>query len=468
MDTGHVVLNLIALLIIISALSGLCGLFAGFILARQRDQVRRRLIAPGLAYQRYIAGVSLLRLLLVALIVVCVIISANVVLLNSITPTDPFPANVRWYAAGLLPIVWVSLVIFSVSVETTTGSEALQLLGITATGQQILWFRLRTVLLSLPPLVLVESIAVLWLLNLPVWLLGIFVPLLLAVTLMSWSRRYRWLFRSRPIEETEWSALSPRIQAWARLAKFPYHKTRVTASQTIGVRDGNVGGLFHRTLYISDTLLRNTDWRQQDAFVAYLFAWNRRRRLMLTFSLGASLGFLSAALVGLVVISSLEVVAPAAAAIGAIGLVALVALLLLVRVLTFVRFYQGNNRLPFYCDRSAADLTGDPMAVMVLLHTINQITGGSLGVANPYYMRSGNTLLLQRMGQLDGFMRQPWPRAPWAYLPVPAMAPVYLGPMLLTIPYQPSAPAPVPSGRYPVSPPLVPSMPPTTLWPRAT
>ena len=255
MDTGHVVLNLIALLIIISALSGLCGLFARSILARQHDQVRRRLIAPGLAYQRYIAGVSLLRLLVVVLIVVCVIISANVVLLNSITPADPFPATVRWYAAGLLPIVWVSLVIFSVSVETTTGSEALQLLGITATGRQILWFRLRTVLLSLPPLVLLESIAVLWLLNLPVWLLGIFVPLLLAVTLVSWSRRYRWLFRSRPIEETEWSALSPRIQAWARLAKFPYHKTRVTASQTIGFRDGNVGGLFHRTLYISDALL---------------------------------------------------------------------------------------------------------------------------------------------------------------------------------------------------------------------
>jgi hypothetical protein len=46
-----------------------------------------------------------------------------------------------------------------------------------------------------------------------------------------------------------------------------------------------------------------------------------------------------------------------------------------------------------------------------------------------YYVNSWSrqqSLLVQRMAQLEGLMRLPGPQAPWAYQLVPSMGPVYL------------------------------------------
>ena len=92
------------------------------------------------------------------------------------------------------------------------------------------------------------------------------------------------------------------------------------------------------------------------------------------------------------------------------------------------------------------------MAMMVVLNTINQITGGMMGTVNLFGANSGGALLQQRMVRLDALLRQPGPRAPWAYQPVPSMTPVFFGPFSLTVPYQPSTPGPVPQTRYPDAP----------------
>jgi Zn-dependent protease with chaperone function len=366
--------------------------------------------------------------------------------------------SVRWYLVGLLPILWISIAIYSLVFEGEAGTQATQLMGLQVTRGQMLAFRLKATVLSLPALLLIESLVVVFALGLPAWLLLIGMPVLAALALLAIGQRYRILYPSRPLEETQWARLAPRISDWAKLARFPYRQTRVTSSQAFGFRDGTVGGLFRRTLYLSDGVLSNTDWRQQDALIVYLFARDRRIRLAAIFNLGTSVVMI-AAVVGLFLAQTMISSSAMAELLVGLGLFLLVILLMVLRLVVIVRLSSGNNRVPFYCDRVAAELTGDPLAMTVLLNTLNQITGGYMGAANPYFNREpGQSLLLQRMAQLDSLMRQPGPRAPWAYQLVPSMGPVYLGPAPLTIPYeQPgTTPPPVPATRYPVSAPAAP------------
>ena len=353
----------------------------------------------------------MLRLLFIGIALICGVISFFVVSAASVTTDEPFPVGLRWYIVGLLPILWVSIASYNFFAEGATGAEAAQLLGIKVTQRQVLAFRWKATLLSAPSLLLAETLVVVFGLGLSLWLLVIFVPSLAVLAVLALELRYRWLYLSRPLHETEWATLAPRIQEWARLAKSPYRETRVTVSSALGFRDGSVSGLFKRTLYLSDGLLRSTDWRQRDAFVVYLFTQNRRRRLMYASNLGIGLATIMA-LCGLLYIELVSADSLLATVVGGFGLLLLLIAILVARVILLVRLYRGDNRLPFYCDRAAAELTGDPVAMMVLLNTINQVSGGFLGAVNPYDAGSHNSLLVQRIAQLDAMMRRPGPRAP--------------------------------------------------------
>jgi uncharacterized Tic20 family protein len=470
MNIGQVILSQVALLLTLSALGGLFGSISRPLLVRQLEQVQRRLVPPGYAYRRFLIAAYYIRLLFVVVILVCMGVSVIVVLNTSEAQGTPFPLSFRWYLVGLLPILWTSIVIYSLVFEGAAGAQAIQLLGLQVTRGQVLVFRLKAGLLALPAVLLVESLVVVFALGLPLWLLLISVPLLAVLALAVMGQRYSILYPSRPLEETQWASLGHRISAWAKLARFPYRQTRVTSGQAFGFRDGTVGGLFRRTLYLSDGMLSNTDWRQQDAMIVYLFTQARRQRLAASSSLSLSLVTI-AALVGIFLAQSTITDSLTASLVEGFGALLLVIVLLVARLVLLVRLYIGNNRLPLYCDRIAAELTGDPLAVMVLLNTINQITGGYMGASNPY-VNSGSrqSLLVQRMAQLESLMRLPGPRAPWAYQLVPSMGPVYLGPIPLTIPYeQPgTTPGPVPATRYPVSPPVTYTAPMSPLGPPAT
>jgi hypothetical protein len=456
MDIRQVILSQVALLLIVSALGALFGLISRSVLSRQLEQVQRRLVPPGYAYRRFLIAGYYIRLLFVVVVASCLGISAIVVQTMSGAQGIAFPMRFRWYVVGLFPILWIGVVIHSLVFERAAGAQATQLLGLQVTRGQVLAFRLKASLLSLPAVLLVESLIVVFALGLPLWLLLVCVPVLAVLSLLVAGLRYRILYPSRPLEETQWASLGPRISDWAKLARFPYRQTRVTSSQAFGFRDGSVGGLFKRTLYLSDGVLSNTDWRQQDAMIVYLFAQGRRLRLAAISNLGISLVTI-AALVGVFLAQSTISDSLTAALLGGFGLFLVLIALLVIRLVSLVRLYGGNNRLPFYCDRVAAELTGDPLAMMVLLNTLNQITGGFMGAANSYgNSGSRQSLLVQRMAQLESLMREDVPRAPWAYQLVPSMGPVYLGPIPLTIPYgRPgTTPGPVPSTRYPVLPPV--------------
>jgi hypothetical protein len=476
MDYRQVILSQVALLLIVSALGGLFGQISRPLLVRQLEQVQRRLVPPGYAYRRFLIAGYYVRLLLVVVVASCLGISVIVVLNTSGAQGTIFPMGFGGYVVGLFPILWISLVIYSLVFEWVGGARATQLLGLRVTRGQVLAFRLKAGLLSLPAVLLVESLVVVIALGLPLWLLLVCIPFFAVLSLLVTGQRYRILYPSRPLEETQWAHLAPRISEWAKLARFPYRRTRVTSSQAFGFRDGSVGGLFRRTLYLSDGLLSNTDWRQQDAMIVYLFAQARRQRLAAISNLGISLVTI-AALVGAFLALFANSDSLTVSLLAGSGLFLVLIILLVARLVSLVRLYGGNNRLPFYCDRVAAELTGDPLAMMVLLNTLNQITGGYMGAATPYANPgSRQSLLVQRMAQLDSLMHQPGPRAPWAYQLVPSMGPVYLGPMPLTIPYQQpgTTPGPVPATRYPVSPPsasvplMIPAGPPLPAAPITT
>lgn len=81
-------------------------------------------------------------------------------------------------------------------------------------------------------------------------------------------------------------------------------------------------------------------------------------------------------------------------------------------------------------------LTGDPLALMVALHTVGALRGNTAEMA-------------KRISRLDALLKQPGPRAPWADAPVPSAIPLVVGGRTLTAPLD-SAPTPfdVPIAPY--------------------
>jgi hypothetical protein len=199
MDTGQVLLSQVAVLLTLSALGGLFGLLSRLLLNWQLEQVRRRLVPPGYAYRRFLLAGYYMRLLFVLVITVGLGVSVLVVLASSGAQGTTFPMSFRWYVVGLFPILWISIVIFSLVSEGVAGWEATQLLGMKVTRGQVLAFRMKASLLSLPFVPLAESLVVIFALGLPLWWLLVCVTLLAFITLLVVGLRYRWLYPSWPL-----------------------------------------------------------------------------------------------------------------------------------------------------------------------------------------------------------------------------------------------------------------------------
>ncbi|HWS83341.1 MAG TPA: hypothetical protein VN207_03695 [Ktedonobacteraceae bacterium] len=114
----------------------------------------------------------------------------------------------------------------------------------------------------------------------------------------------------------------------------------------------------------------------------------------------------------------------------------MVSILLKVANIVVTRYLRSAY---FDVDRIAALLTGDPIAVMVLLNTMNSLNGvtttqGSKLVPSTH----------ERMHQLEILLHQPWPQAPQASMPVPSITAIGFGQRYLTMPLDQSIqPAPL-------------------------
>jgi hypothetical protein len=269
-------------------------------------------------------------------------------------------------------------------------------------------------------------------------------------------RLLRWYATTLPIERTQWAGLASRMQEWAQLAGMRLGAVYVQQSERLGTANIVGYGRRRRSINISDKLLASTDWRQQDALIALgLYPiGSRLARMQLVRTLPALavllLIFGAAALPGLLGQTTIDLSGGG-----------LVLFLLLPTCLAVILFGTGiyyavtsRNRfrgLFFAADRFAVDLTGDPMALKVALNTVAALNGLAPDRRIAYYPSTA-----ERVAALDGLMRQPGPRAPWAYMPVPAVAPVWQGPYSLTVPLQAAPPpGPVPTARYPFAAPYV-------------
>ncbi len=262
-----------------------------------------------------------------------------------------------------------------------------------------------------------------------------------------------WLAPSRPMEQTGWVALAPRIREWARLAGVELGAVRVHAGGWLGIADGVVRGAQRPVLSLSERFLANSDWRQQDALTAHLLGLARERAKRPT----ATLAWRVVEVACLVVIAGDRLVFTSGWLEWLIGFnwapLALVGELVLLPVVFLVFAYSvlrhrlfgrtGRWQQVLAAGYFAAQLTGDPLALAVALHTLYALRRGPVvsffdGLArNP-------TLTLERFGQLNQLLSQPGGRA-WTDEPVPAIAAVQARLPEQTVALdQAPAPAPVP------------------------
>lgn len=316
----------------------------------------------------------------------------------------------------------------------------------------------RLLLIYLPPLVVVEALGVfvhtpatLFMspsLDLAILALG--VAFFFAVRLLP------WLAPSAPLEQSAWVALASRTRDWARLASVDLEDVRVRYAARLRLADGAVRGWKRPTLYLSDLFLANSDWRQQDALVAQLLGMARQRAsaplaavagpaidaVCIAFIVGSGL---VNGLLGFFLLQNLRLL-----------LIVAVSTLILLPVASIYLIYSTLRRRVFgrttwrkqtlASDRFAMDLTGDPLALAIALHTVTHLSTA------PRWLRATNdALMADRFAIIEQVLNRPGPRAPWANQPVPSIVAVAGGSFALTIPLtRASSPAPVPAATYPV------------------
>jgi hypothetical protein len=319
----------------------------------------------------------------------------------------------------------------------------------------------RLLFIYLPPLVVVEAVGLFVRVPaIPFTSPGVDLVILALGAAVFFVRQLllRWPVRSAPIEQSTWVAVAPRAREWARLAEVEIEEVRVRYLTGRQVGDGAVRGWRHPSLSLSDRFLANSDWRQQDALVAQLLGMARQRRsrplagiiqpaieaLCIAFIVGTGLALvpLSGLLIQntplfLAVLVSMLILGPAA-------LVYFIYSIL--RRHVFGRTTWRKQTLA--ADRFAVELTGDPLALGIALHTLAQLN------AAPRWLRAANdALMADRIAALNVLLDRPGPSAPWARQPVPAIVALASGPQALTAPLdQAPLPAPVPVVPWGVAP----------------
>ncbi|GCE23468.1 hypothetical protein [Dictyobacter kobayashii] len=238
----------------------------------------------------------------------------------------------------------------------------------------------------------------------------------------------------QPIEQTRWAHLQPRITAWSRLAGIEFREVLIQPD-ALGTNI-LIMGRQRPTLIIGDWILQYTDWRQQDAMFCIELALAKKKVLTWRYWHRFSV------LMGLALI----ILVPILLLISGVQLdLLLLPLLIFAMLLVFIFINRsfGKKMHTLYLDSDciACYFTGDPMATMVALSTL-QALNGVRSTQKSAVIPSANT----RLQQLDQLARQPWPRAPFASELVPAITPVTFGPYQLSKAFeQQSEPAPVPA-----------------------
>jgi hypothetical protein len=278
---------------------------------------------------------------------------------------------------------------------------------------------------SLFMLILLEALGLLHCFRLPylLWL----IPLLVACANISYytigSRHIiAWTARTIPIEQSPWASLVLHIDEWLRLARVKRQDIRIQTMIRIGSSNGAVSDLFHPVLLLNSTFLAHSDWRQQEATLAWMIRLVHKKfpatYIWLTSSLSViSWTFLAAGVALLITFAPHSSQLP--------GLISpLVAIILIYAILLLIT-RKITQRAAFEADRFAAELTSDPLALIVALHTQHSLNTSRLQL--PPATRNRIAALYQLTQQSNASHY-------WISDPVPSLLPFSFQEKLLTTP----------------------------------
>lgn len=358
--------------------------------------------------------------------------------LSGLYTLSTMPANIAVLLICLLTGLVAAVVVSSMLVAVVADAPAYRTLhGGTLRTRDLVARRLKVLLVVRVPLVFwLDGCAVLFGVGVSWWIcLALAFAMYVALNLIavrSVAPLQRWLYPCVTLEGSQWAALAPRVEAWARLAGQPVPRVFVRSGPVDGFGNSATLGSAPGVLYIPDEFLANSDWRQQDALLCWLLT--ARAPLMhqtvriAAFTIGMM--FLLFGIVATIALSSSSLTNDPTL----FFLVSLLPLLVLIGLLVAFsalsrRINRRAKQILRDADRRAAELTGDPWAVMTMLATMDTlclgipaITGYTLGPVPP------------RLAELEALTRAPGPRAPWAYQPVPSLQPVLSGPYPITMP----------------------------------
>ncbi len=278
---------------------------------------------------------------------------------------------------------------------------------------------------SLLMLLFLEALGLLYYFHLPslLWLL--------ALAAACWSFCYplgaryvlAWTTQTTPIEQSPWASLVLHIDEWARAADIKLQDIRIHTMIRTTCSDGIVWGVFRPILLLNNAFLTHSDWRQQEALLAWLIGLLHRRVSVTYLWLNNSLLVVSWTLLATMVALLASLPTPRPLPIALISL-ATFTILYTAMILVAHRKIQHDY---FAADYFAVRQTSDPLALIVALHTIH-----TLKTPSPQLP----PLIAKRIIALYQLLQQPDSPDHWTHDPVPSLLPFSLAEKLLTTPLQ--------------------------------
>jgi hypothetical protein len=241
------------------------------------------------------------------------------------------------------------------------------------------------------------------------------------------------------LEQSQWSAVASRIQAWATRLNVPVPEIYVSESATTFIYEVRYSQRRRPSrVYFNTLFLSKTDWRQQDALfvmaLAVLQADTLRRSTLrhiwrTAYNTLLAVGLIAGA--ALIMRFSPTRMAELLGLVDGICLVVMLARSLFQLIFTLRRKPSPYGKF----HRIAAETTGDPLATVVAHHTASMLR-------HPHTMEIHLTIV-------KNFIQRKRPLAPWAATRVASSEPFDQGMYRLTVPLEEApAAAPVPTGPY--------------------
>lgn len=348
-----------------------------------------------------------------------------------------------WGLVGIVPLLLYALLLnWLINPRFYT-----QIRGLPHPAPEVTASRAKVLLLRYGlPLLFIEALGLCYWLGMPNarWVLPIAAALPRGLRTYWGARIHRWLNRTVPIGETSWAALEPRIRAWAARAGGQVQAIDIQqAGAASAARNGRRGSV----LFFNARLLEQMDWRQQDAIVSHELGHLRLSHLRVTaISEMLKIGVQTACCIALNLAAPPEWLGSLARRMALVSDpfiqliqadLLLLGLCLLALVIASISFLGRGRRYrtELACDRFSAELTGDPLAMMVALNTIK-----SLLAISPKRRSRTHPPIEQRILALGAYMREQRPAAPWARTLVPSKIPFILKQKCFTVPLDQAPP----------------------------